>query len=176
MKRVLLALICACALFAARPALAQYAVLEDMPYAPTLGAGVMYVNGDNTLGQNSDQWFLTVNGQIEADQYVLNLFLGTDPQAGGFIYGALADYVVSRSDAALLKQAAPGYWVGAGAALVGFSDLFPTETDGGICQLDFGPNVTLGFEYNSWKINLGASYLLDTENAMLSATVNFPTS
>jgi hypothetical protein len=173
MKRVLPMILCACALFAARPALAQYSALEDLPMKPTFGAGLIYFNGDNSVGMNSDQWFVTVNGEVQTDKYLVNFFLGTDPEEGGFIYGALADYILSTNDGKLIEQAAPGYWLGAGAAVVGCSDLFPTETDGGVSQLDFGPNVGLGFEYNGWKIGLSASYLLDTENVMLSGTVNF---
>jgi hypothetical protein len=176
MKRVLPMILCACALLCASPALAQYAALEDLPMQPTFGAGLVYFNGDNATGMNSDQWFLTVNGQVQTDKYIFNLFLGTDPEAGGFIYGALADYILSTNSGALMEEATGDYWLGAGATVIGFSDLFPTDADGGVSQLDFGPNVGLGFEFNGLKLNLNASYLLDTENTMVSATVNFPTS
>ena len=173
MKRVLLALLCACALLIARPALAQYAALDGMPLQPSFGAGIVYFTGDNEAGINVDQWYTTVSAQVEASDYMLSFFLGTDPQEGGFIYGAVADYLFNSNTGNMLEQATGSYWVGAGVAAVGFSDLFPNAADGGISQLDFGPHVGLGFEHSKLDIGVGAGYLLDSETLMLSGTVNF---
>lgn len=175
MKKAIAALLLAVGVFSATSAWAGYSALGEDQSNVFVGAGGIYLRGDNAAGAESSEFLPTVNVSGLADTWAWQAFYAFGDPATAF--GGSVDYILASNFdecAECPDDSAGAWWFGVGPTVISYQDLF-TDAQGanGMDCTCYGANLGFGWIWDSWNFQLYAHYLVSEEVLGLQASVNY---
>jgi hypothetical protein len=138
----------------------SYSALDGSAWeGPNVGVGGIYLSGDDT------EFLPTVSVSGVTDYLAWQAFYGFGSDSS--IFGGSLDYIFANNwDDCESCPETSVWWVGAGATIVSYSDLFLTgtgEAATGLDDTEIGANLGLGWTSGEWGLNLYLHYLPSNE-------------
>jgi len=169
MKRLTAVLVIGVVLLWSTGAFAQYAALEDSPWAgPWVGVGGLVISGDDGSGNSNDAFVGTVNIAGLTDYLAWQAFYGMDGEEAT-VWGGSVDYIVaSNFDECFTCPDMGVWWFGVGGTLMDATDLYYDENDANaaLSETYYGPNLGFGYAWGDWMLNLYGHYLMADEDSI----------
>ncbi|MCC7477318.1 hypothetical protein IT575_02570 [bacterium] len=142
---------------------AEYSALDGTSWeGPNVGVGGLLLSGDGPGGDSDSEFIPTINVSGLCDYVSWQAFYGFGSDAS--VFGGTVDYVFANNfDECETCPTGGVWWLGAGATLMSYSDLFVTGTTGGLDETEIGANIGGGWRSGDWGVDLYVHYLPSNE-------------
>ncbi len=138
---------------------AEYSALDGSAWdGPNVGVGGLYLSGDGPSGDSDSEFLPTINVSGLSDYIAWQAFYGFGSDAS--VFGGSVDYIFADNRDECATCPTDGmWWLGAGATLVSYSDLFVAGTTAGLDETEIGANLGGGWRSGDWGVDLYVHYL-----------------
>jgi hypothetical protein len=173
MKKAFAALLLVAGILCTNSAWADYSALGDGSDI-AIGAGGIYLRGDDATGASQSEFLPTVNISGLADSWAWQAFYAFGDPATAF--GGTVDYIVATNwgECAECPDDCGTWWFGVGPTVISYTDLFSDAAGAnGMDCTCYGANLGFGWMCDSWNFQLYAHYLVNEEVMGVQASVNY---
>ena len=152
----------------------DYASLGNDASNVAIGAGGIFLSGDDALGAKQTEFLPTVNVSGLAKDWSWQVFYAFgDPQT---VFGGSADYILASNfdDCATCGSSSGQWWFGIGPSLIRSENVFEDATGAnGMSCTCYGGNVGFGWASDHWNFQLYGHYLANSGDLAAQASINY---
>jgi hypothetical protein len=176
MKKLMAVIVLATAvgLWATSAFASGYASLDGNDSQVSVGAGGIFLSGNDAAGGSETDFLPTVNVSGLAQDWEWQVFYAFG--SGENVFGGNVDYILASSfdNCATCQNSDGNWWFGVGPTVVSLSSVLQDAAGAnGVSGTDWGGNLGFGWTSNDWSFDLFAHYLVDNQVWAGQASINY---